>query len=153
MNYWLFKSEPSVFSIDDLKVCPKKTESWDGVRNYQARNFMRDEMKVGDLGLFYHSNCAQVGVVGVVEIVKEAHPDLTAFDESSPYFDSKSSPDNPRWIMVAVKWKESFKRTVLLVELKEEQKLKNMRLVQRGNRLSVMPVTKSEYMHICKMAK
>lgn len=153
MNYWLFKSEPDVFSIDDLKARPQHTEPWDGVRNYQARNFMRDEMRVGDLGLFYHSNCKDVGVVGVVEIVKEAHPDTTAFDKASPYYDAKSSPDNPRWMMVAVRWKETFNRTVLLAELKREAKLKNMRLIQRGNRLSVMPVAQDEFRHICKMGE
>jgi len=153
VKYWLFKSEPDVFSIDDLRARPQQTEPWDGVRNYQARNFMRDEMKVGDLGLFYHSNCADVGVVGVVEIVKEAHPDPTAFDEKSPYYDPKSSPDMPRWMMVAVKWKASFQRTVSLAELKQEAQLKDMRLVQRGNRLSVMPVTQAEFSHICKMAQ
>ena len=152
MNYWLFKSEPDVFSIDDLKSRPAGTEPWDGVRNYQARNFMRDEMKKGDLGLFYHSNCAEVGVVGVIEIVKESHPDPTAFDPESHYYDPKSSPDNPRWMMVAVQWKETFADTVTLQAIKDQPELNAMRLVQKGNRLSVMPVSATEFSHICAMA-
>ena len=153
MNYWLFKSEPDVFSIDDLRERPEQTEPWDGVRNYQARNFMRDEMRLGDLGLFYHSNCADVGVVGVVEIAREAHPDPTAFDPSSPCYDPKSSSDNPRWWLVSVRWRETFGRTVLLADIKAELKLQAMRLVQKGNRLSVMPVAQSEFDCICAMGR
>lgn len=153
MKYWLFKSEPDVFSIEHLKKRPKKTEPWDGVRNYQARNFMRDEMKRGDLGLFYHSNCAEVGVVGVVEITKEAHPDYTSWDKKSKYYDPKSTEENPRWFMVSVTWKETFPRTVSLAELKEDPKLQDMRVVQKGSRLSITPVTKAEFNHICKLAK
>ena len=124
-KYWLFKSEPDAFSIDDLKKCKSKTDWWDGVRNYQARNFMRDEMKKGDLGLFYHSNCKEVGVIGVVEITKEAKVDVTQFDESAKYFDPKSNPEKPRWYNVAVTFKEKFKRTVSLKEIKENPKLVN----------------------------
>ena len=153
MNHWLFKSEPDVFSIDDLRKRPDQTEPWDGVRNYQARNFMRDEMRLGDLGLFYHSNCAEVGVAGVVEIVRAAHPDSTAFDPSSPYYDPKSSPDNPRWWLVSVRWREAFARTVLLADIKAEPKLQDMRLVQKGNRLSVMPVAQAEFDRICAMGR
>jgi len=150
MNYWLLKSEPSTYSIDDLKSSPKKTDHWDGVRNYQARNFMRDEMKKGDLAFFYHSNCETPGIVGVVEIVKESYPDFTAFDPESNYFDPKSNQDNPRWFMVDVKFKEKFPHTIPLRALKEIRGLEKMKLIQKGNRLSVMPVDKSEWNIILK---
>lgn len=151
MRYWLMKSEPDVFSIDDLKKVKK--EPWDGVRNYQARNFMRDDMKIGDKILFYHSNCDVPGVVGLAEVSKEAFPDHTAFDKKSKYFDPKSDPDNPRWMMVEVKYKKKFKRTVSLKEMKDIKKLEDMRLLQRGNRLSVMPVEKKEFEHIVKLGE
>jgi predicted RNA-binding protein with PUA-like domain len=150
-KYWLFKSEPEAFSIDDLKKCSKKTDWWDGVRNYQARNFMRDDMKKGDYGLFYHSNCKEIGVVGIVEITKEAKPDVTAFDSDSKYFDAKSSEDKPRWFNVAVTFKEKFNRTVSLDEIKEHPGLEEMKIVQRGNRLSITPVTKKEFNIISKL--
>lgn len=140
MNYWLFKSEPDVFGIDHLMKVPKRTEHWDGVRNYQARNMMRDEMRKGDLAFFYHSNCAEPGIVGIVEIVRGGYPDFTAFDPDTKYFDPKSDPDNPRWYMVDVKFKRRLKRTVTLTELKEHPELEGMPLVRKGNRLSVMPV-------------
>lgn len=152
MNYWLVKSEPDVFSIDDLKNCPKKTDSWDGVRNYQARNFMK-EMQKGDQVLFYHSNAKEIGVVGICKVVKEAYPDHTAWDKKSKYFDTKSGPDNPRWFMVDVKWQESFPRVVSLNEMKEMKSLANMRLIQKGNRLSVMPVAKAEFESILRVAR
>jgi predicted RNA-binding protein with PUA-like domain len=151
MQYWLMKTEPNVFSIDDLKKVKK--EPWDGVRNYQARNFMRDDMKVGDKVLFYHSNCDVPGVVGLAEVSKEAFPDHTAFDKKSKYFDPKSDPENPRWMMVEVKYQKKFKRTVSLQEMKEIKKLEDMRLLQRGNRLSIMPVKKTEYDHIVKLGE
>ncbi|MDH4232921.1 MAG: EVE domain-containing protein [Nitrospirota bacterium] len=138
------KSEPSVFSFDDLKARPRSTDHWDGVRNYQARNYMRD-MKKGDLVLFYHSNCDTPGVVGIAEIVREAYPDHTAFDPSSRYYDPKSGPDNPRWFMVDVKWKEALRRTVTLREMRGLQEVSGMKLMQKGQRLSVMPVTKDEF--------
>lgn len=140
MNYWLFKSEPDVFGIDHLMKMPKRTEHWDGVRNYQARNMMRDGMRRGDMAFFYHSNCAEPGIVGIVEIVREGYPDFTAFDPDTKYFDPKSDPDNPRWYMVDVKFKRRLKRTVTLAELKEHPELEGMPLVRKGNRLSVMPV-------------
>jgi predicted RNA-binding protein with PUA-like domain len=152
-KYWLMKSEPSVFSIDDLAKEPKKTAYWDGVRNYQARNFMRDEMKQGDLVLFYHSNTEPPGVAGVCEVVKEGYPDFTAFDPESKYYDPKSDDEKPRWFMVDVKLKKKFKKLVSLAEIKENKKLQNMRLVQRGNRLSVMPVEKKEFEEIVKMSE
>ena len=118
MNYWLLKSEPLAFSIEDLKELPNKTDHWDGVRNYQARNMMRDDMKKGDLAFFYHSNCNPPGIIGVVKVVKEGYPDHTAFDPDSKYFDPKSNPDNPRWIMVDVKYQKKLKRLISLEELK-----------------------------------
>ncbi|MGA1457202.1 MAG: EVE domain-containing protein [Arenicellales bacterium] len=152
MNYWLMKSEPDVFSIDHLRKMPRKTEHWDGIRNYQARNFMRDAMKKGDLAFFYHSNCEEPGIVGIMEIASAAYPDHTAFEPGQKYFDEKSTPENPRWMMVDVKFKKKFKKNVSLASLKEEKKLSKMRLVQRGNRLSILPVTASEWTCILKMA-
>lgn len=153
MKYWLFKSEPEEFGIDDLIKMPRKTEHWDGVRNYQARNMMRDEMKKGDQGFFYHSNCKEPGIVGIVEIVKEGYPDFTAFDKKDKHYDPKSDPDDPRWFMVDVKYVRKFKETITLNDLKEEKSLTDMPLVRRGNRLSVMPVSKKEWQHILKMEK
>jgi len=153
MRYWLFKTEPSVYSIDHLKKEKSQIEHWDGVRNYQARNFMRDDMKVGDKGFFYHSNCKEVGIVGIVKIVKEAYPDFTAFDEKEKYYDPKSDPENPRWFMVDVKYIRKLKRTITLDSLKNNPALADMALVKRGNRLSIMPVTKEEWNEILAMEK
>lgn len=150
-KYWLVKSEPSAFSIDDLAKSKNKTTYWDGVRNYQARNFMRDEMKVGDLVLFYHSNADPNAVVGYCEVVKEGYPDFSAFDPDDKHFDPKSKEEQPTWIMVDIKLKKKFKTPATLTEIKNNPKLKNMRLVQRGNRLSVMPVEKKEFDEILKM--
>jgi len=147
------KNEPDAFSIQDLEARPDQTEPWEGIRNYQARNFMRDEMRVGDLALFYHSNCKTPGAVGVMEIIKEAHPDPTAWDPQSDYFDEKASPDNPRWCMVTVRFVEEFPRTVSLDEIKADPKLAAMRVAQRGNRLSITPVKKAEFERICQLAK
>jgi predicted RNA-binding protein with PUA-like domain len=141
MRYWLMKSEPDVFSIDDLKAMPQKTEHWDGVRNYQARNMMRDQMKKGDLIFFYHSSCKQPGIVGIAQVVKEGYPDDTAFDPASRYYDPKSDPDNPRWYRVDVKFKRKLKRILSLQELKAMPELEDMPLLQKGSRLSIMPVT------------
>jgi len=148
MNYWLMKSEPGEFSIDDLKQRPKKTEPWDGVRNYQARNMMRDDMQKGDLAFFYHSNCDEPGIAGIMEIVSEGYPDPTAFDPQDKHFDAKSDADNPRWFLVDVRFKRKFKRTITLAELREHKALENMKLLQRGNRLSVMPVSRDEWEYI-----
>jgi len=144
------KSEPHVFSLEDLKNSPDSTTHWDGVRNYQARNFMRDQMKTGDLVLYYHSNCDVPGVVGIAEVVKEAYPDHSSWDQKSNYFDPKSSPENPRWFMVDIKWKQAFKRLVSLQEMKELPELQKMRVVQRGQRLSVQPVDKADFDHVVK---
>ena len=150
MTCWLMKSEPDAFRIDDLAARPGKREHWDGVRNYQARNFMR-EMKKGDKVLFYHSSCPEPGVVGVAKVVKEAYPDFTAFDPESKYFDPKSSPDKPRWFMVDIQFQKKLKRTIALAELKQNPLLEGMQLLRKGNRLSVMPVAESEFDAILAM--
>jgi len=145
MNYWLMKSEPDVFGIEDLITRPGKTEPWDGVRNYQARNMMRDDMKKGDLAFLYHSNCKQPGIAGIMKIVREGYPDHTAFDAKEKYFDPKSDPENPRWYMVDVRHVRTLKRIITLTELKTHDELSEMPLVRRGNRLSVMPVSKTHW--------
>ena len=145
MGYWLMKSEPDVFGIEHLRTAPDKTEHWDGVRNYQARNMMRDDMKKGDQVFFYHSNCKEPGIVGIAKIVREGYPDHTALNPEGKYYDPKSDPDNPRWYMVDVKFVRKLKRTITLQELKEITALKDMPLVRRGNRLSIMPVTEKEW--------
>jgi predicted RNA-binding protein with PUA-like domain len=150
-KYWLVKSEPEVFSIDDLEKSKNKTTHWDGVRNYQARNFMRDQMKKGDGVLFYHSSTDPMSVVGYCEVVKQGYPDHTQFDSENPHFDPKANPANPPWIMVDIKLEKKFKKSVTLQEIKANPKLKKMRLVQKGNRLSVMPVEKNEWDEILKM--
>ena len=152
MNYWLFKSEPDAFSIDDLRAMPGKRDHWDGIRNYQARNTMRDDMRKGDLGFFYHSSCAVPGIVGIVEIVKEAYPDHTALDSSEKYFDPKATAENPRWCMVDVKYKKKFKAIVTLEKLKTLKTLDDMVLLRKGNRLSIMPVARKEWNVIVKLA-
>lgn len=145
MNYWLMKSEPSVFSIDDLANKPNQIYCWDGVRNYQARNMMRDDMKNGDLAFFYHSNCAEPAIVGIMEVVKESYPDFSAFDENDKYFDPKSNPNNPRWFMVDLKFIRKFSRPITLKELKIVPQLADLALVRRGNRLSIMPVAATQW--------
>lgn len=152
MNYWLMKSEPDAFSIDDLKAMPQKTEHWDGIRNYQARNMMRDDMKKGDLIFFYHSNDKTIGIVGIAKVVKEAYPDFTAFDPQAKYFDSKSDPDNPRWVMVDIKFVRKLKRTITLDELKQHTDvLIDMPLLRKGNRLSIMPVAEEHWNFILNL--
>jgi len=141
MNYWLMKSEPDAFGIDDLSARPSQTEHWDGVRNYQARNMMRDEMKVGDPVFFYHSNCAEPGIVGIAAVVREGYPDFTAFDPDNKHFDPKSHPDKPSWFMVDVGFVRKLNRTISLQELKQHPQLAELALVRRGNRLSIMPVS------------
>lgn len=144
-KYWLMKSEPGEFSIDDLKARPSKTEPWDGVRNYQARNMMRDEMKAGDQVFFYHSACEVPGIVGIMKIASDAYPDPTAFDAQDKHFDPKSDSENPRWFLVDVEFVRKLKRTISLSELKEHRALADMVLLRRGNRLSVMPVGESHW--------
>lgn len=152
MNYWLMKSEPDAFSIDALKARPKKTEHWDGVRNYQARNFMRS-MKKGDLAFFYHSSCEVPGVYGVMQIARAAYPDFTAWDPENAHYDPRSTSERPLWYMVDVRFKQKFTQPVTLNQIKAQPALKQMRLVQRGNRLSVMPVTAKEWNTILKLAE
>ncbi len=154
MNYWLFKSEPNEFSIDDLANAKNKTDHWDGVRNYQARNMMRDEMKIGDTAFFYHSNCAEPGIAGVMKITRTGYPDHTAFDKKNAHFDPKSDPDNPRWYMVDVTFEEKFDRVLTLAELKTfaNKQLKNFQLLKRGNRLSVMPVNTKTWEFVYRLA-
>ena len=139
------KSEPDEFSIDDLQNMPDQTEHWDGVRNYQARNMMRDEMKIGDLVFFYHSNCTEPGIVGIMQVVREAYPDFLAFDHKDKHYDPKSDPDNPRWFMVDIHFMQKFKRNITLKELKQKSELQDLVLVRRGNRLSIMPVTAEQW--------
>jgi len=149
MQYWLMKSEPDVYGIDDLKKF--NVDHWDGIRNYQARNFMRDDMKKGDKAFFYHSNCDEPGIAGIMEIAREAYPDHTAFDPQDKHFDDKSDPDKPRWFMVDVKFVRKLKRHVSLKELKTYKTLSGMRLLQKGNRLSIMPLTRKEWEFILKL--
>lgn len=148
MNYWLMKSEPNTFSIDDLKSRPHQIEPWDGVRNYQARNFMRDEMRVGDQVFFYHSNCEIPGIVGIMEVARESYPDPTAFDPHSKYFDPKSHPQKPRWFLVDVHYVRHTRRLIPLSELKEHETLENMVVLRKGNRLSITPVTTEQWDYI-----
>jgi len=147
-NYWLMKSEPSCFSIDDLQNSPNQTTPWDGVRNYQARNFMRDTMQIGDQILFYHSNCNPPGIVGIAEVVSHAYPDYTAQDPNSYHPDPASTPENPRWYMVDVRFVEKFPNIIPLETLKQHPELQGMQLLQKGNRLSVLPVRKEDWEYI-----
>ncbi|HKY62416.1 MAG TPA: EVE domain-containing protein [bacterium] len=151
MNYWLMKSEPESYSIDDLKR-DKKTH-WDGVRNYQVRNFMRDQMKVGDMVLFYHSSAEPPGVAGLAQIGKTGYPDPTAWDPKDHHYDPKSDPTNPTWLMVDVKFVEKFPHFVSLAELRANTKLKDLLVLKRGMRLSVQPVEKAHFEIIQKMGK
>lgn len=151
MNYWLMKTEPQHFSIDDLKSSKNATTSWEGVRNYQARNFMRDEMKLDDKVLIYHSTCKDVGIVGIAKVVKESHPDQSALDIKSPYFDIKSTVSNPRWFMVQVMFVKKFDRIISLKSLKEDKNLTTLHVTKKGNRLSITPVTYKEYNYICSL--
>ena len=149
-RYWLMKSEPSVYSIDDLQR--DGSTSWEGVRNYQARNFMRDDMRVGDGVLFYHSNAKPMGIYGVAEVVREAYPDDTAFDPDSRYYDAKSDPAQPTWLMVDVGYVRTFKTPITLAALKEIPGLEEMMVIRKGSRLSVQPVTPQEWDVILRIA-
>ena len=149
MQYWLMKSEPDTYSIDDLQSFG--VDHWDGIRNYQVRNFFRDQMQVGDQAFFYHSNCKEPGIVGTMEIVSKAYPDHTAFDPSEKYFDSKSDPENPRWLMVDVRYVRHLDRMITLGELRQQKQIADMKLLQRGNRLSVLNLSKMEWQYILEM--
>jgi predicted RNA-binding protein with PUA-like domain len=143
MTYWLMKSEPDAYSIDDLERDGR--DMWDGIRNYQARNMMRDDMRVGDEVFFYHSNCREPGIVGIMKVASEPYPDPTQFDPESKYFDPKSTAEDPRWILVDVAFVRKLSRPVTLAELKAEDGLDGMILLRRGNRLSVMPVEEKHW--------
>lgn len=145
MNYWLMKSEPETFGIDDLFNRPNQTEHWDGVRNYQARNMMRDEMKIGDQVFFYHSNCDEPGIVGIMQVARESYPDFTAFDPDDKHFDPKSNPEKPTWYMVDVQFVRKLSRNISLRELKLKTELADLALLRRGNRLSIMPVSAEQW--------
>ena len=147
MNHWLLKSEPDTFGIDALRKSPKQTAAWDGVRNFQARNMLRDSMKIGDLAFFYHSSCDVPGIAGIVSIVKEGYPDKTAFDAKHHHYDADSKPDAPRWYVVDVKLITKFERIITLDELRRHaaKALRDFVLLRRGNRLSVMPVAKKDW--------
>lgn len=151
IHYWLMKSEPSSFSIDDLEKRPQQTEPWDGVRNYQARNFLQ-AMQRGDFAFFYHSSCPIPGIAGIVKIVKSAYPDKTALDPSHHHYDPKSTADKIAWVCVDVQWVKKFKSLIRLTTLKKQASLSSMRLLQKGNRLSVMPVTAEEWKAILKLS-
>jgi predicted RNA-binding protein with PUA-like domain len=152
MRHWLLKSEPDEFSIDDLAAAKGRRVAWFGVRNYQARNFMRDEMKVGDRAFFYHSSCPEPGIAGIVEVSKTAFPDATQFDAAGKYFDAKASKDAPRWFNVEVRLVAKT-RLVPLPELRADPALSTMRILQRGNRLSITPVTAGEWSRVCRLAE
>lgn len=150
-KYWLFKSEPETFGIDHLAQCKDQTEPWNGVRNYQVRNMLRDDIKTGDLGFFYHSNCNPPGIAGIVRVVKDGYGDDAAWDVNSPYYDPKSTPQNPRWYMVDVKLVERFQQLIPLQDIKRNRALETMQILRPGNRLSITPVSEAEWKAVLKM--
>lgn len=150
-NYWLMKSEPDAYSIDDLERDGR--EPWNGIRNYQARNFLRDTMRVGDLALFYHSNATPPGVAGVMKVASGPEPDELAFDPKSPYFDPKSNPEEPTWVQRQMEFVRKFSRFIPLQELKEDPELEEMLVVRKGQRLSIQPVEKEHFDHVCRLGK
>jgi predicted RNA-binding protein with PUA-like domain len=152
MRYWLMKSEPSDCSIDDLAASPQQTVPWVGVRNYQARNFMRDDMRAGDLAFFYHSSCPQPGIAGIVKISRTAYPDATQFDAQSKYYDPKSQPNAPRWLHVDVQLVQKLP-LISLAALRAHSALAELRILQRGNRLSITPVEEGHWKQIVQLAK
>jgi predicted RNA-binding protein with PUA-like domain len=152
MRYWLFKSEADCYSIDDLAKAPKQTTFWDGVRNYQARNYLRDDVKVGDRVFLYHSGSDPLAIAGTMEVVKAAYPDHTAFDKKEQHYDAKSKPDAPTWFMVDVRLKQKFQPVVTRDMLKEAKELAKMVVLQQGSRLSIMPVTEAEWRVVHKLA-
>ena len=151
MKYWLMKNEPEDYGIDDLKK--DKTEHWDGIRNYQVRNMIRDDMSIGDIAFFYHSNCEIPGIYGLMTINSKAYPDHTAFDKKAKYYDIKSDKNKPAWLMVDVKYKRKLQKIITLKELKSKKELSEMRVVQKGNRLSITEVTKKDWEYILSLEK
>jgi predicted RNA-binding protein with PUA-like domain len=153
MQYWLFKTEPEAFSIDDLANMPEQIEHWDGIRNYQARNFLRDQVALGDQVFIYHSSCSDVGIVGLAEVVKEGYVDHTQFDPEGKYFDPKSTLEDPRWYMVDVQFKQKFNRLLTLKSIKGMHDITQLGLVKKGHRLSVMPVNLIEFSRLLTECK
>ena len=153
VQYWLVKTEPESFSIDDLAACPQQTTCWSGVRNYQARNYMRDDMQVGDQVLFHHSNAEPPAIVGAAEVVRAGYPDHTSWDANDSHYDPGSTPLQPRWSMVDLKFVCKFVAPLGLPDLRDVAALKNMELLRKGSRLSVQPVTKAEFAAVLKLAK
>jgi len=151
MNYWLFKSEPDEFSIDDLQACGEQGECWEGIRNYQARNFLRDQVAIGDRVFIYHSSCKHVGIAGIGKIVKAAFPDPFQFKPESKYFDAKATQDMPRWYAVQVAFEKKFPSLLPLKSLKENPELEELTLLRKGNRLSIMPIDERHWQAILKM--
>jgi predicted RNA-binding protein with PUA-like domain len=153
MNYWLMKTEPATFSVDALATAPKKTTCWDGVRNYQARNMLRDQMQINDLAFLYHSSCDEPAVVAIMKITRAGYPDHTAFDRKHPHYDAASRKDNPRWYMVDVQLERRLKRAIALDELRAHaaRELKDFWLLRAGNRLSVMPVSEAHWRFILSL--
>ena len=151
MKYWLMKNEPEDYGIDDLKK--DKTEHWDGIRNYQVRNMIRDDMSIGDMAFFYHSNCEIPGIYGLMTINSKAYPDHTAFDKKAKYYDVKSDKNKPAWLMVDVKYKRKLQKIITLKELKSKKELSEMRVVQKGNRLSITEVSKKDWEYILSLEK
>lgn len=152
-KYWLFKTEPDCFGIDHLAKLPNKTGTWDGVRNYQSRNFLRDDVKQGDGVFFYHSSCPVTGIAGICEVSKSGYPDHTGWDPTNEHFDPKTSPTNPIWYMVDVRLRLKFDTIITLTELKANPRLADMMVVQRGSRLSIQPVKPDEWLAVLQMAK
>ena len=153
MQYWLFKTEPDAFGIDDLASRANQTEHWDGIRNYQARNFLRDQVKLGDKVFIYHSSCKDVGIAGLAQVTQEAYPDHTQFDPESHYYDPKSTIDHPRWVMVDVKFIEKFSTILPLKKIKTMPEISEVGLVKKGHRLSIMPVNEYEFSALLQAAK
>ncbi len=151
-QYWLFKAEPHIYGIDHLAAAPNKTGRWDGIRNYQARNFLRDQVKLGDEVFIYHSSCKNVGIVGTAEVVKAAYPDPSQFNPESDYYDPKSTPENPRWVSVDIQLTKVFPRLIPLAEIKAQSELEGMVLVKQS-RLSTQPVTGDEWEAILQLAE
>lgn len=153
MKYWLMKTEPTTFGIDDLKKAPRRTTGWDGVRNFQVRNMLRDEMKKGDKAFLYHSSCDEPGIVGIVEITREGYPDPTAFDRKHDHYDAASKPDAPRWYMVDVTLSKPFSRVISLSELRrhEREQLAGLLILRAGNRLSITPIDAAHWKFICSL--
>ena len=151
-NYWLVKSEEEEYPLSRLQNEPEQKVAWDGIRNYQARNFMRDEMKVGDEILYYHSRCDEPGIVGLAQVVSEPYPDPTQFDKKSKYYDEKSTPDNPRWMLREFGYLKTFTRRITLAELKADPALSDMLVVKKGQRLSIQPVEKAHFSYLSKLA-